>query len=331
MADLAPPTLLDVVAARKRIAAYLLKTPLTYYHGLSSYLGCEVWVKHENHLPIGAFKVRGGINLLSHMSEGDRARGVITASTGNHGQSIAYASRLFGAKATVCVQRGANPDKVAAMRALGAEIVEGQGDFDEAVLLAVELAKERRLRYVHTANEPDLIAGVGTLALEMVEDRPDLDVVIVAAGAGTLSSGVSIVYKALSPKTRVVAVQTEAAPSLSMSWRSGVVEHTNSANTLADGLAVKQSFELPVKIVHELVDDFRLVSEEELRSAIKLYVEKAHTIAEGAGAAPLAAAIKMREELAGKKVGLVLSGGNLTAVMLREILVGPTSAACGSR
>jgi threonine dehydratase len=331
LADLAPPTLLDVVAARKRIAAYLLKTPLTYYHGLSSYLGCEVWVKHENHLPIGAFKVRGGINLLSHMREGDRARGVITASTGNHGQSIAYASRLFGAKATVCVQRGANPDKVAAMRALGAEIVEGQGDFDEAVILAVELAKERRLRYVHTANEPDLIAGVGTLALEMVEDCPDLDVVIVAAGAGTLSSGVSIVYKALSPKTRVVAVQTEAAPSLSMSWRSGVVEHTNSANTLADGLAVKQSFELPVKIVHELVDDFRLVSEEELRSAIKLYVEKAHTIAEGAGAAPLAAAIKMREELAGKKVGLVLSGGNLTAVMLREILVGPTSAACGSR
>ncbi len=324
MADLVPPTLLDVVAARKRIAAYLLKTPLTYYHGLSSYLGCEVWVKHENHQPIGAFKVRGGINLLSRMSEGDRARGVITASTGNHGQSIAYASRLFGVKATVCVQRGANPDKVAAMRALGADIVEGQGDFDEAVLLAVELAKERRLRYVHTANEPDLIAGVGTLALEMVEDRPDLDVVIVAAGAGTLSSGVSIVYKTLSPKTRVVAVQTEAAPSLSMSWRSGVVEHTNSANTLADGLAVKQSFELPVKIVHELVDDFRLVSEEELRSAIKLYVEKAHTIAEGAGAAPLAAAIKMREELAGKKVGLVLSGGNLTASMLRQILAEPT-------
>ncbi len=320
MADLAPPTLLDVIAARKRIAPYLLKTPLTYYHGLSSHLSCEVWVKHENHQPFGAFKVRGGINLLSRMSEEDRARGVITASTGNHGQSIAYASRLFGVKATVCVQRGANPDKVTAMRALGADIVEGQGDFDEAVLLAVELAKERRLRYVHTANEPDLIAGVGTLALEMVEDRPDLDVVIVAAGAGTLSSGVSIVYKALSRKTRVVAVQTEAAPSLSMSWRSGVVEHTNSANTLADGLAVKQSFELPVKIVHELVDDFRLVSEEELRSAIKLYVEKAHTIAEGAGAAPLAAAIKMREELAGKKVGLVLSGGNLTASMLRQIL-----------
>lgn len=320
MAELVPPTLLDVVAARERIRPYLLKTPLTYYHGLSSLLGCEVWVKHENHQPIGSFKIRGGINLLSRMSEGERGMGVITASTGNHGQSIAYASRLFGAKATVCVQKGANPDKVAAMRALGAEIVEGNGDFDAARLMAVELARERGLRYVHTANEPDLIAGVGTLALEMVEDRPDLDVVIVAAGAGTLSSGVAIVYKAVSPGTRVVAVQTEAAPSLYKSWRSGVVECSESANTMADGLAVRQSFELPVRIVHRLVDEFVLVSEEELRAAIRLYVEKAHTIAEGAGAAPLAAAMKMGDRLAGKRVGLVLSGGNLTASMLREIL-----------
>lgn len=320
MAELVPPTLLDVVAARERIRPYLLKTPLTYYHGLSSLLGCEVWVKHENHQPIGAFKIRGGINLLSRMSEGERGMGVITASTGNHGQSIAYASRLFGAKATVCVQKGANPDKVAAMRALGADIVEGNGDFDAARLMAVELARERGLRYVHTANEPDLIAGVGTLALEMVEDRPDLDVVIVAAGAGTLSSGVAIVYKAVSPGTRVVAVQTEAAPSLYKSWRSGVVECSESANTMADGLAVRQSFELPVRIVHRLVDEFVLVSEEELRAAIRLYVEKAHTIAEGAGAAPLAAAMKTRDRLAGKRVGLVLSGGNLTASMLREIL-----------
>ena len=320
MAELVPPTLLDVVAARGRIRPYLLKTPLTYYHGLSSLLGCEVWVKHENHQPIGAFKIRGGINLLSRMSAGDRAMGVITASTGNHGQSIAYASRLFGAKATVCVQKSANPDKVAAMRALGAEIVEGKGDFDAARLMAVELAKEHGLRYIHTANEPDLIAGVGTLALEMVEDQPGLDVVIVAAGAGTLSSGVAIVYKAVSPGTRVVAVQTEAAPSLYKSWRSGVVECSESADTMADGLAVRRSFELPVDIVHRLVDEFVLVSEEELRAAIRVYVEKAHTIAEGAGAAPLAAAMKMRGGLAGKRVGLVLSGGNLTAAMLRDIL-----------
>ena len=223
-------------------------------------------------------------------------------------------------KATICVQKSANPDKVAAILALGADIIHGQGDFDTARLLAVELAKEHRLRYIHTANEPDLIAGVGTLALEMVEDQPSLDVVIVAAGAGTLSSGVATVYKAMSPETHVVAVQTEAAPSLAMSWRSGVVEQTESANTMADGLAVRQSFELPVKIVHRLVDEFELVSEEELRAAIRLYVEKAHTIAEGAGAAPLAAAVKMKKKLSGKRVGLVLSGGNLTASMLREIL-----------
>jgi threonine dehydratase len=320
LAKLVPPTLLDIFAARERIKPYLIKTPLTYYHGLSSLLGCEVWVKHENHQPIGAFKIRGGINLLSRMSPGERAMGVITASTGNHGQSIAYASRLFGARATICVQSGANPDKVASMRALGGEILEWGSEFEDARLHAVELAHERGLRYVHTANEPDLIAGVGTMALEMIEDRPDLDTVIVAAGAGTLSSGVATVYKTVSPGTRVVAVQTEAAPSLYKSWRSGRTESTDSARTIADGLAVRQSFELPVDIVHRLVDDFVLVSEEELRCAIRLYVEKAHTIAEGAGAAPLAAAVKMREQLKGKRVGLVLSGGNITSAMLREIL-----------
>ena len=315
-----PPTLPDVVAARERIRPHLLKTQLTYYHGLSDLLGCEIWVKHENYQPIGAFKIRGGINLLSRMSPIERAKGVITASTGNHGQSIAYASRLFGAKATICVQSGANPDKMAAMRSLGAEILEGGNEFEDARLHAVELAQKRSLRYIHTANEPDLIAGVGTLALEMLEDRPDLDVVIVAAGAGTLSSGVSTVYKGMSRRTRVIAVQTEAAPSLYKSWRSGRTECTDSVRTFADGLAVRQSFELPVGIVHRLVDDFVLVSEEELRGAIRLYVEKAHTIAEGAGAAPLAAAVKIRDQLAGKKVGLVLSGGNITALMLREIL-----------
>ncbi len=320
MAELAAPTLLDVVAARERIRPYLLRTPLTHYHALSSLLGCEAWVKHENHQPIGAFKIRGGINLLSRMTAEERARGVITASTGNHGQSIAYASRLFGARAVVCVQVGANPDKVASMRALGAEIVEWGDEFEDARLHAVDLAEERGLRYIHTANEPDLISGVGTLALEMIEDRPDLDAVIVSAGAGTLSSGVATVYKTLSPATRVVAVQTEAAPSLYRSWRSGRVECSETARTLADGLAVRQSFELPVGIVHRLVDDFVLVSEDELRAAIRLYVEKAHTIAEGAGAAPLAAALKMREQLRGKRVGLVLSGGNITAAMLRDIL-----------
>ena len=320
MAELVPPTLLDVVSARERIRPHLLKTPLTYYHGLSSLLGCEIWVKHENYQPIGAFKIRGGINLLSRMSPIERALGVITASTGNHGQSIAYASRLFGAKATICVQSGVNPDKMATMRSLGAEILEGGNEFEDARLHAVELAQERGLRYIHTANEPDLIAGVGTLALEMLEDRPDLDVVIVAAGAGTLSSGVSTVYKGMSPRTRVIAVQTEAAPSLYKSWRSGRTECSNSVKTFAEGLAVRQSFELPVGIVHRLVDDFVLVSEEELRGAIRLYVEKAHTIAEGAGAAPLAAAVKIRDQLVGKKVGLVLSGGNITALMLREIL-----------
>ncbi len=314
------PTFRDVIAARKRISPYLLKTPLLHYASLSELLGFDAYVKHENHQPTGAFKIRGGINLVSQLTPEERKRGVITASTGNHGQSIALASKMFGVRAIVCVQEGANPDKVSAIRSFGAEIVEEGRDFDEARLNAERLSKEHGYRYIHSGNEPMLIAGVGTMALEMLEDQPYLDAVIVPVGAGTGASGVATVYKAASPETRVIAVQSENAPSVYMSWKSGNLESTESARTIADGLATRQAFELPVEIMRDLVDEFVLVSDEGIREAIRLYVEKAHSIAEGAGAAPLAAALKIRGSLEGMKVGLILTGGNLTAEALREIL-----------
>ncbi|HIH89131.1 TPA: threonine dehydratase [Candidatus Bathyarchaeota archaeon] len=317
------PTLLDVLAARKRIQSYLAKTPLREYSALSEAVGCEVFVKHENHQPTCAFKIRGGINLVSQLGADERLKGVVTASTGNHGQSIALACRMFGVKATVCVPRNPNPDKVRAIRSYGAEIVEEGVDFEEAKNNAEGLARERGARYVHSGNEPHLIAGVGTIGLEMVEDQPDLDVVIVPIGGGSGASGVSTVYKAMSPGTRVIGVQAEEAQSVYLSWRSGRMESTGKSKTFADGLATRSAFELPLEIMRKNLDGFVLVSEEEMRAAIRLYVGKAHTIAEGAGAASLAAAVKMRGELRGKRVGVVLSGGNLTVEMLRDILANP--------
>jgi threonine dehydratase len=323
------PTFLDILEARRRIAFYLEKTPLRHYHSLSRLLGCEIYVKHEETQPTGAFKVRGGINLISQLAPEERERGVITASTGNHGQSIAYASRLFGAKAIICVPEGANPDKVEAIRSLGAEIVEWGRDFEDAKRNAERLAEEKGYRYIHSGNEPDLIAGVGTIGLEIVEELPDVEVIIVPVGGGSGASGISIAVKFINPKIEVIGVQAEGAPSVYLSWRKGSIVETEDVNTFADGLATRRAFELPLEIMREHLDDFVLVSDDEIEEAIRLYVERAHVIAEGAGAAPLAAAMKIRERIRGKKVVLDLTGKNLTAERLRGILCGGGRAAGG--
>jgi threonine dehydratase len=318
-----PPTIRDIVAARRRISPHLNRTPLHTYPLLDDLLGTEAYVKHENHNPTGAFKIRGGLNLVAQLTPDERARGVITASTGNHGQSIALAAKIHGVKATICVPEGANPIKVASIRSYGATILEHGADYDEARLNAEHTAQQQGLRYIHSANEPHLIAGVGTLALEMIEDQPDLDAVIAPVGAGTCACGTAIAYKAISPQTRIIAVQTAALPAVYNSWHSGNLESTPPAKTIADGLGTRQAFELPVQILRQLADDFVLVTEPEIRSAIRHYADKAHTIAEGAGAAPLAAAIKLRHQLKGKKVGLILTGANITGEALRDILNQP--------
>jgi threonine dehydratase len=307
-----PPNLTDVLLAQKRIRPYLLKTPLHTYPTLNEVLGMTVYVKHENYQPTNAFKIRGGINLISQLNPEEKAAGVITASTGNHGQSIALASKIFGVKAIVCVQEGANPTKVAGIKSYGANRIEKGKDVYEARENAESLANKHGYRYIHSGNEPLLIAGVGTMALEMIEDQPDLNAIITPVGAGTNCAGVATVIKSLNPQTQVIAVQAENAPSVYMSWKSGKLESTETAKTMADGLATRQAFELPTKMLRALIDDFVLVSENELRQAIKMYIMHARTIAEGAGAASLAAAIKLKSKYQGKKVGLVLSGGNLT-------------------
>lgn len=312
-------TLADVLAARRSLTPYLQPTALYNYPSLSAMLGMELWVKHENHQPIGAFKVRGGIHLIANLPEEQKRAGVITASTGNHGQSIAYAARLFGVRAVIAVPQGANPAKVSSMRNLGAEIVYQGADFDEAREWVEVEAKNRGLRYVHSGNEPHLIAGVGTYALEILEQQPLTDVIIVPVGGGSGSAGVCTVAKAVNPRIRVIGVQAEAAPAAYLSWKEGR-PMTGEMRTFAEGLATRTSFELPQSIMRRHLDDFVLVSEDEMRRSIVLLLAHTRNLAEGAGAAALAAAIKLRQQLAGLRVVIILSGGNLSLDQIRQVL-----------
>ena len=278
-----------------------------------------MWVKHENRLPTGAFKVRGGINLVAQLDREARESGLIAASTGNHGQSIAYAAQLFGIRAVICVPEGANPVKVASMQSLGAEVVFHGRDFDEAREHCARLAEEHGHRYVHSGDEPDLLAGVGTATLEILDEQPGIDTIIVPIGGGSGAAGACIAGKSVRPSLEVIGVQSAAAPAAYRSWREGrVVE--DRMETFAEGLATRVGFELPQRVLHEQLDDFVLVSDDAIRAAILRMIESTRTLVEAAGAAPLAAALELRERLAGRKVALICSGGNITMPQLRELL-----------
>jgi threonine dehydratase len=313
------PELKDVVAARERIEPHLHPTALTPYPGLSKVVGAEVWVKHENRLPTGAFKVRGGINLVSQLGDEERSRGLVTASTGNHGQSIGYAGRLFDTSVTICVPEGANPLKVDAMRELGTEIVFHGRDFDDAREHCEQLAERHGYRYVHSGNEPHLIAGVGTATLELLEEQPEIDAIVVPIGGGSGASGACIAGKTTRPSLEVFGVQSTGAPAAYRSWREHrVVE--DRMETYAEGLATRVGFELPQRILRQQLDDFVLVTDDELRGAQVDMIEQTRDLVEAAGAASLAGAIKLRERLVGKRVALICSGGNISLPQLRELL-----------
>ncbi len=313
------PTLQDIIAARKRISPYVVRTPLHHYLSLDRLLDAEVYIKHENHQELGAFKVRGGINLVSQLTPEERAKGLATASSGNHGQSIAYAARAFGVRAIVAVPEGANPGKVESIRNLGAEVIFHGSHFDVAREFIERLAKEEGYRYVHAVNEPKLIAGVGTYSLEIIEDLPDVDVIIVPLGGGSGACGACIVAKSVNPNIQVIAAQAERAPAGYLSWKAGrIVEAPMESE--AEGLATSSGYQLTQSILRDLLDDFLLVSEQEMNEAIVLHLEKTHNLVEHAGAASLAAALKLKDRLRGKKVALVASGGNLSMRHLKAAI-----------
>ena len=313
------PTLRDVYEAKKTIAPYLPRTPLHYSPGLSQALDAEVYLKHDEYLPLGAFKARGGINLLAHLSQAERAQGVITASTGNHGQSIASACRMFGVRALIALPEKANPLKVAAMRSLGAELIFYGDSYDEARAHCERLAAEEGYHYVHSSNEPLLISGVATQTLEVIEDLPDVEVIMMPLGGGSSAAGACIVAKAVDSNIQVVAVQSEAAPAGYLFWKHGEAVEP-PMETFAEGIGTKEGYEVPQSILKEHLADFVLVSDDDIRRAIGLLIEKAHTMAEGAGAVSLAGAVKRPELVKDKKVVITISGANITLSQLLDAI-----------
>ena len=314
------PDLSDVFRARRIIRQYLKPTPAIESPVLSERFGCRVIVKCENLQPIGAFKIRGGIYLLSQLSDIDRAAGVVAASTGNHGQSIAYAAQLFGVQATIFVPNGANPLKVAAMKRLGAEIRFACDDFVDCHCEAERYAKAQGKYFIHSANVPELIAGVGTLTLELLEEYPDLDAIFVAVGGGSGICGACITAKTISPELKVYGVQAEGAPAVYESWRDRTLRKLGPTRTFAEGIAVSEAFGLPASIMWDAIEDMVLVSDADLRRSMLTILETTHMMAEGAGAAALAGLYQRRNLVQGKNVAVVLSGGNLTLEALEQAL-----------
>lgn len=310
-------------AAREIVYQTLQPTPLLEHPLLSEVAGTRVFVKHENHLPTGAFKIRGGLNLMNQFVAAPTHSGVISATTGNHGQSIALAATRYGVPATIVVPLDNNPEKNAAMRAFGARLVEHGRDFDEAREAVEQLAMAENLRYVHSANEPLLINGVGTYALEIIErlqqQGEQADAIFVPIGMGSGLCGVITAFRALSPTTKIFGVQAEGAPSNYLSWQAGHIVTTPEANTFAEGIATRAPAALTFGIIKQGVDEIVLVSDEEMRAAIRLLWRTTHNLVEGAGAAATAASLKLRERLQGQTVVNVISGGNLATETLRQV------------
>ena len=297
-------------------------TPEIAWPLLRERTGAEVWVKHENHLPTSAFKVRGGLVLADALKKGRYGkvpRGIITATVGNHGLSQTYAGRKAGFAVTIVVPENNNPEKNKALKALGAELIEAGHDYSAAYDIAAGIAREREL-FVIEPFLPELMRGVATYALEFFSSLPDLDTVYVPIGMGSGICGLIRTRDLLKLETRIVGVVASNAPAHALSFKAGQVVTTNSANTFADGVAVRVPKPEPVALIRQGADRIVTVSDDEIADAIRVYHEDTHNMAEGAGAAPLAGLLQERERMAAKKVGVVLTGANIYRPLLARIL-----------
>jgi len=316
-------TIDHIRAAREVVYRTLKPTPLIEYPLLGRAIGARVFLKHENHQLTGAFKVRGGLNFMSHLARERAYDGVITATRGNHGQSVALAAGIYSIPATIVVPFGNNPEKNDATRAYGARLIEYGRDFDEAREEAERLSKAENLRYIHSANEPHLINGVGTYAIEIIEalrERGEkADAIFVPVGLGSGICGVITAFRSLSPETRIYGVQAEGAPSVYLSWKEGRIVETKDAHTFADGVATRVPATLTFDIIRHGVDEIMLVSDSEIIRAIRLLWRTTHNLVEGAGAAATAATIKLSERLKGQNVVNVLTGANLDTNSVKKI------------
>ncbi|UED83821.1 threonine ammonia-lyase [Streptomyces profundus] len=313
-----PPTISDALAARHTLAGQLPPTPMWNYPALDASVGAEVLVKHENVQPTGAFKVRGGLTLLAGLDADERAAGIVGYSTGNHAQSLAYAAKRYGVPCTIVMPTDPNPTKAAAVRALGAELIEAGRDMTEAAERARGIAEERGSRLVSAADEPALVAGVATTYLEIFEQAPDLDAVVVPVGGGSGAAAACLVAAALAPRCRVIAVQSAASPAAHDSWRAGTLL-SRPNRTRAEGLAIGSGFALTQGFLRSHLADFLLVDDATIGAAQWLLLRDAHTLAEGAGAAGLAALIAHPTVFTDQRVAVVCTGANASEHELRTL------------
>ena len=313
------PTLQDIYRARDLLANYMSPTPLHHYPGLDALIGSKTYVKHENHTRLGAFKLRGSLNIMSQLTPDQKGRGVVLASSGNFGQGMAYAGRIFGARVIVVLPEDPNPSKMEAIKAFGAEVALSDTVYDSDPAAIREIVERQGCQYVSDSTDPRFMAGSGTIMLEILDQLPDVDVVVFPVGGGGLASAVSIAGKGLKPETEVIGVCSAQAASPYLSWKKGELVES-PMNTFAEGIGVRVTEEVPFRIMGELMDDFVAVDDEEIRQAMVLMLEKTHNLSEGAGAAPLAAALKLKDRLRGKKVALIQSGGNASIEELKASL-----------
>jgi threonine dehydratase len=317
-----PVAMEAVLATRARIERYIAPTPLRRYRALDEHVGAgvEIYVKHENHQPTNSFKVRNGLSFMTSLSAEQLERGVVAASTGNHGQGIAYAGSLLGAAVTICVPRGNNPEKNAAMRDLGARVVEEGRDYDEAVEVMLRVAREKGQTVAHSTNDPAVVAGAATMTLEIVEREPRLDALVLAVGGGSQAVGALTVARALQPALAVYGVQAAGASAIHDSWHAREPRTTARANTFAEGVATRTTYELTFPTLLEGLAGFVTVTDAEIAAAMRVILAATHNLVEGAGALGLAGLLKLRDQLAGKRVGIAFSGGNIDSATLRRVL-----------
>jgi len=317
-----PVSLDDVRAAEKRIRPFIDRTALRSYPALDAAVGhgIRVLVKHENHQPTNAFKIRNGLSAMTALPPDLRARGVVCGSTGNHGQGVAYAGRELGIPVTVVVPAGNNPDKSAAMAALGARLIEHGTMYDEAAAESERIAREEGLTLVHSTNNRDVVAGAGTMTLEVLEQTDDLDAMVFAVGGGSASVGALAVLSELRPNVKVFGVQAAGAPAVYESWKAGTPSPPITPRTLADGIATAMTYEMTFRSLCDGLSGFVTVSETEIIDSMRLVMSGTHNLVEPAGAVGLAGVFKLREELEGQTVCVILTGSNLDAETLRKVV-----------
>jgi threonine dehydratase len=320
----APITLDDVLAARERISRFIAPTPLRHHPPLDAAIpGVTLLVKHENLQPTGSFKVRNGLATITALSSTERARGVVGATTGNHGLGLAFAGRQLGVPVTICVPQGNNPEKNAALRAWGATVVEEGADYDAAVAVAQRLVESEGRTLAHSTNNVNVLAGAGTMTLEIHEqlgDSESLDSLIIAIGGGSQAVGALTVARALRPDLEVIGVQAAGAPAVHDSWHAREPRTTGRAATFAEGVATRSSYPLTFQALVGGLADFITVTDAEIADSVRTILSATHHLVEGAGAMGFAAARRLALRLQGKRVGIIFCGANLDTAVLRRIL-----------